>query len=321
MGAFRPQLDTQAHFLKNFIYLGIMNSALAVLVVIAHPDDETIFAGFIHALVHKLHATVDLVCVTNGEGGFRHSAPCEYLYDNLELSNESIGRQHLPRIRKQELFASGKILGIRKYFFFDQLDLKYDRNVDIVFAEQWNKKQIIELLEQVIITGNSTHGYDVMLIMLPSTQSHGHHTASGLLALETIEHLQKNKSSNIKIPTVIGGAEFVLNELPTYLSNPLVEICSILPNEFRFNRTWKLSSTTNIPDYQTIVTWACSEHKSQGSLIAETLTTFTREHEQYFYFSINNEQHDRTRIQLIEHIFKQLAHIHEYNTGNVLKQQ
>ncbi|CAM4740285.1 unnamed protein product [Rotaria magnacalcarata] len=295
MGAFRSQLDA---FLKNFIYLDIMNSALAVLVVIAHPDDETIFAGFIHALVHKIHATVDLVCVTNGEGGFQHSAPSEYLYDNLELSNESIGRQHLPRIH-----------------------LKYDRNVDIVFAEQWNKKQIIELLEQVIITGNSTHGYDVMLIMLPSIQSHGHHTASGLLALETIEHLQKNKSPNIKIPTVIGGSEFVLNELPTYLSNPLVEICSILPNEFRFNRTWKLSNTTNIPDYQTIVIWTRSEHKSQGSLIVETLTTLTREYEQYFYFSINNEKNTRARIQLIERIFNQLAHIHEYNTGNVLQQQ
>ncbi|CAF4044539.1 unnamed protein product [Rotaria sp. Silwood2] len=299
----------------------MMNSTLAVLVVIAHPDDETLFAGFIHALVHKINAIVDLVCITNGEGGFRYSAPSEYLYNNLQLSKESIGRQHLPSIRKQELLASGKILGIRKFFFFDQLDLKYDRNVDIVFAEQWNKEIIIQLLEQVIRTGNSTQGYDIMLIMLPSIESHGHHTASGLLALETIERLQQNKSTKIKIPTVIGGSEFFLNQLPTYSSNRLAEISSILPNEFQFNRGWKLSNAADIPDYQTIVIWTCSEHKSQGGLITETLTTYPREYEQYFYFSINNELNDQTRIQLIQLIFNQLADIHQYNTGNVLQRQ
>ncbi len=133
-----------------------MSSRLAVLVVIAHPDDETLFSGFIHALTHKINAIIDLVCITNGEGGFRHSVPSEYLYNNLQLSNESIGRQHLPRIRKQELLASGKILGIRKFFFYDQLDLKYDRNVEIVFTEQWNKELVIQQLEQTIKTGNTT---------------------------------------------------------------------------------------------------------------------------------------------------------------------
>jgi LmbE family N-acetylglucosaminyl deacetylase len=217
-----------------------MSSTLAVLVIIAHPDDETLFAGFIYALTHKINAIVDLVCITNGEGGFRHSAPSESLYNNLKLSEENIGRQHLPRIRKQELLASGKILGIRKYFFYDQLDLKYDRNVDIVFSEQWNKEAVIQQLEQTIKTGNGTYGYDIMLTMLPNIESHGHHTASGLLALETIERLRENKLINIKIHTVIGGSEFSLNQLPTYSSNRLAEISSILPNQFRFNRSWKL---------------------------------------------------------------------------------
>lgn len=294
-----------------------MSSKLAVLVVIAHPDDETLFAGFIYALAHKLNVIVDLVCITNGEGGFRYSAPSEHIY-NLQLSKEDIARQHLPRIRKEELLASGKILGIRKFFFYDQLDLKYNRDVDIVFSEQWNKEIIIQQLEYTIKTGNNTYGYDIMLIMLPSVESHGHHTASGLIALETIERLQEKKDENIKIPIVIGGSEFTVNQIPIYPSNQLAEISSNLPNQFRFNRSWKLSSTSNIPDYQMIVLWTCCEHKSQGSLIAETLTVYSRENEQYFYFSINNEQNDQTRIQLIQNLFDQLTDIHEGTTGNVL---
>ena len=292
-----------------------MNSSLAVLTVIAHPDDETLQAGFLHALTHKVNAIVDLVCITNGEGGFRHSASSESLYNNLQLSIEHIGRQHLPRIRKQELLSSANILGIRKIFFYDQLDVKYDRNVDVVFAEQWNKDIVRQQLLQTITNGNGTNGYDIMLIMLPHSESHGHHTASGIIGLETIEYLQKNSSSNIKIPTVLGASEFILNHLPTYDSHSLSKISLNLPNQFTFNRTWKLSNTSSLVDYQTIVIWTCSEHKSQGSLISETLTTYNKQNEQYFYFSINDELNGRSRLLLIENLFIQLADLHRYNSG------
>lgn len=285
-----------------------MTSSLAVLLVIAHPDDETLFGGFLHALTQKIHAIVDLVCITNGEGGFRYSGPSEYLYDHLALSNERIGRQHLPRIRKEELLASGRILGIRKYFFYDQFDLQYDRNVDIVFKEQWNTELVMQQLEQTILTGNGTHGYDILLIMLPSTESHGHHSASGLLALETIDRLYSKKNPTIKIPTVLGGSEFTVTDLPKYPLNHLAEIASNCSKPFQFNRTWKVSNSNTVCDYQLIVMWACSEHKSQGKLLHETLTSYARVNEQYFYFQINNQENEeeKKRVQLIENLFKQL---------------
>jgi LmbE family N-acetylglucosaminyl deacetylase len=99
-----------------------LNTVLTILVVIAHPDDETLFGGFIHALTHKLNASVDLACVTNGEGGNRHAGLSESFYGNLKLSEEAIGRKHLPRIRQQELFGSGQIVGIRKFFFYEESD-------------------------------------------------------------------------------------------------------------------------------------------------------------------------------------------------------
>ncbi|CAF1212248.1 unnamed protein product [Adineta ricciae] len=284
---------------------------LAVLVVIAHPDDETLFSGFLHALTHKLNASVDLVCITNGEGGFRHSAPSESLYGNLQLSNETIARQHLPRIRKQELLDSGKILGIRKYFFYDQFDLKYDRDVENVLSKQWNKELIIQLLEQTITTGNGQQGYNLMLIMLPSVQSHGHHTASGLLALETIKRLRDKQLDEMKLPIVIGGSEFVLSDRPIYTLNSLAETSA----EFRFHRKWKLSSSSEISDYQMIVLWVCGEHKSQGGLIAETLTLLARDNEQYFYFTLNN---NTQKLRMIDTLFKRLADMHDYDSGNML---
>ncbi len=47
-----------------------VGAMLTVLLVAAQPDDETLFGGFMHALTRKLNASVDLMCVTNGEGGF-----------------------------------------------------------------------------------------------------------------------------------------------------------------------------------------------------------------------------------------------------------
>ena len=283
---------------------------LAVLVVIAHPDDETLFAGFLHALTHKLQAKVDLVCVTNGAGGFRHSAASESLYGHLALSNESVAREHLPRIRQEELLASGKILGIRKHFFYDQLDLQYTRDVELVLQEQWKKEWIIQLLEQTIRTGNGADGYDLMLIMLPSVQSHGHHSASGLLALESIERLRGDRRDPVKIPSVIGGSEFVLSESVAHSAfHRLVQLSSISPNEFRFDRRWKLSKSSVLADYQMIVLWTCSAHKSQGGLLAETLSVLAREQEQYFSFALNDASEER--FQSIQTLFQRLADLHQ----------
>ena len=278
--------------------------ALVVLVVIAHPDDETLFSAFIHSLTQKVQAKVDLLCLSNGEGGFRHSAPAEFLYGNLRLSDETIARQFLPRIRQEELLNSGKILGIRKHFFYNQGDLQYTTDVDAVFARQWNKTFLSESLERTLKEGNGNAGYDLMLLMLPNRASHGHHTASALIALETIERMKKRNDATLKIPTVLGGSEFVLTE-------PLIPFNSLSKVEeksFRFDRRWKLNSNNALLDYQLIVLWACAAHKSQGGLIPQTLSSLARDYEEYFYFSIND---DAERLESIEILFDELTRLHQ----------
>ncbi|CAF1329440.1 unnamed protein product [Rotaria sordida] len=288
-----------------------LTAVLAVLVVIAHPDDETLFGGFIHALTHKLNASVDLICVTNGEGGYAHAEASEPLYNNLKLSTESIGRKHLPRIRQQELFGSGRILGIRKYFFYDQIDLKSTRDINQIFTEQWNKEWVIEQFQRTITTGNGVNGYDLMIVILPNVNSHGHHTASGLLALQAIQRLQRIKSTNITIPTIIGGSEYVLTQPPNYSADPLAEVLTnITPFEFHFNLKWKVSNSRFV-DYQTILLWMAAEHKTQGGLINEILSEHDRINEQYFYFAINEQCNPNGRHTMVKNLFTQLTNIHQ----------
>ncbi|CAF3018697.1 unnamed protein product [Rotaria sp. Silwood2] len=262
-----------------------LTTVLAVLVVIAHPDDEILFGGFIHALTHKLNASVDLLCVTNGEGGYAHAG-----------ASESFGR----------------IAGIRKYFFYDQFDLKSTRDINQIFTEQWNKESVIEQFQRTIKTGNGADGYDIMLIMLPNVNSHDHHTASGLLALEVIKRLQANQSPNITIPTVIGGSECVLTQPPNYAADPLAQVLTnvMTPFEFRFNLKWKVSNSRFV-DYQAIFFWMAAEHKTQGGLINEILSEHDRINEQYFYFAINEASGHNARLTIIQNLFTQLANIHQ----------
>ena len=122
--------------MKKFICLILAFSLLSVvkaqtpptvLIVIAHPDDETGFAATVYKITHELHGNVDLALITNGEGGYKYSTLAEDYY-HLELTDEKVGRENLPRIRKQELMNAGKIIGIRNYFFLDQWDRKYTTN-------------------------------------------------------------------------------------------------------------------------------------------------------------------------------------------------
>src|SRR5689334_10565487 len=48
-----------------------------VLVVVAHPDDETDFVGAVYKLTHVLGGKADLCIITNGEGGYRYATLAE----------------------------------------------------------------------------------------------------------------------------------------------------------------------------------------------------------------------------------------------------
>ncbi|CAF3384046.1 unnamed protein product [Rotaria sp. Silwood1] len=185
-----------------------------------------------------------------------------------------------------------------------------------IFEKQWDKEWVIEQFQRTIKNGNGADGYDLMVIILPSTNSHGHHTASGLLSLEAIDRLQRMKSVNISIPTVIGGSEFILTKSPTYAENGLAEILTnITTFELRFNLKWKMSKSSFV-DYKTIRFWVAAEHKSQGSLMDEIIFEYDRNEEQYSYFAINERYGDHGHLSMTRNIFSQLANMHQSDSKN-----
>ena len=108
------------------LFLGFTGNAFAqggpkVLVVNAHPDDETSFPIILYKITHDLKGTVDLALLTDGSGGFNGSE-LGSVYYGLNLTDSIVGRSELPRIRKKELMEAGDIMGIRQYYFFDQVD-------------------------------------------------------------------------------------------------------------------------------------------------------------------------------------------------------
>src|SRR6056297_906009 len=114
-----------------------------VLLVTAHPDDDALFAATVFKTTHLLNGVVDLAIMTNGEGGYKYSTLGNYIY-NRELDREEVGRDYLPGIRKRELMAGGKIVGMRNYFFFDQVDDEYSKDISPAmqkWATDWIKQR------------------------------------------------------------------------------------------------------------------------------------------------------------------------------------
>ena len=72
-----------------------------VLIITAHPDDETGCAAAVYKITHSLKGKVDLALITNGEAGFKYSTLAEDIY-GAELTDEAIGRKLLPTIRKKK---------------------------------------------------------------------------------------------------------------------------------------------------------------------------------------------------------------------------
>lgn len=235
-----------------------VEQAPAVLIVTAHPDDDAAFGGLVYRLAMELGARVELAVITDGAGGYRYSTLSEPIY-GLNLTDPEIARTYLPGIRKREVMAGGRYVGIRDYHFLEQPDTGYTTNPDSILSEVWDTDYVLERLKGILSAGN----FSFVLTHLPVAATHGHHKSASILAIRAAADLGKER------PVVLGVS--IASK-----SDTTVQRFDGLPNYSETKTTtseplWKFDRTHGIGldgrlNYKIPINWLISEHKSQGTM-------------------------------------------------------
>lgn len=226
-----------------------------LLIVVAHPDDEYMFAATTCRLVRELGWIADQAVITNGEAGYRYSSLAELVY-GTRLAEEGEGRAHLPAIRREEVLRAGKILGVRKHFFLDQKDLGFSSIAAEAETANWNRARIGQFLFELLCKER----YDAVFTLLPTLKTHGHHRAATTLTLEAVARLRENDR-----PLVFGAdadSDFDPAPFEGLPRQPLTATVTGKP-AISFDRGASFGYHDAL-SYQIVVNWVIAEHKSQG---------------------------------------------------------
>lgn len=256
-----------------------------VLVVIAHPDDESILAVTLYKIAKEHNGIVDLFVITNGEAGYRYSTLAETYY-HCRLTDEKEGRKRLPAIRRQELIKAGAILGISHYFFCNQRDDKFCTDERESLDSCWNLPATRAKLAQVLRIGQ----YEFVVCLLPDSAEHGAHKAASLLALQEVSKLPAGHRPVILGVHTCNKTDSVLH-FSGYANYVLTKTASDTAL-FIVDRTASFSYNHRL-NYKVIANWEIAEHKSQG---ATQMTMNDGDLEEFWYFNQENAGGiDRTR--------------------------
>lgn len=264
-----------------------------VLIVTAHPDDESGCAATVYKITHELGGSADLAVITNGEAGYKYSVLANSIYGR-QLTTEEVGRKELPHIRKKELMAGGSWIGLTNYFFFDQLDTYYTLDADTVLNMVWDVPWVKQRLNKIIADGK----YDFVFTMLPTEETHGHHKAAGIIALQTVSEMSRTSSN---VPIVLGMAGGRADSTKPYVQYRQLALTAAYTDSpvFQVDLLQKFGFNNKL-DYRIVVNWLIAEHKSQG-----TMQTYMNmgTSENFVYFQMNGT----SRIGEVEKLFNALT--------------
>lgn len=227
-----------------------------LLIVVAHPDDEYAFAAATYRLVRELGWTADQVTVTDGESGYRYATLAERYY-GVVLTQEGDGRARLASIRKEEALRAGKVLGIRQHYFLDQKDLGFATDAAAAETGNWDRGKLRGFLSGLL----TRERYDAIFTLLPTAETHGHHRAAAILALETVSNLLDGDR-----PLIFGIEPRAKSDPPAAFTGlpaqPVTRTADPAP-VLMFDRASSFGYR-NALNYQIVVNWVIAEHKSQG---------------------------------------------------------
>lgn len=262
------------------LFFSMFAQSPRVLIVNAHPDDEGSVAATAYKVTKEMGGMVELVVVTNGEAGYKYSLLAEDIYGQ-KLTDEATGRKYLPNIRKKELKKGCHWVGIEKIYHFNQLDTHYTLDPDTVLTSVWAVEKVKKQLTNLILKNQ----YDYIFCLLPTPETHGHHKAASILALETV----KNLPATAKKPIVLGvsgGMKGDTTPVKVFTGLPAYPVTAIKEGKssFQLDKTVGFGHKDKL-NYKIVVNWLIAEHKSQG-----TMQTFMNmgDYENYWYFDLND---------------------------------
>ncbi|WP_170245574.1 PIG-L family deacetylase [Fodinibius salinus] len=272
-----------------------------VLLVTAHPDDDALFSATVFKTTHLLNGVVDLALMTNGEGGYKYSTLGNFIY-NRELDKEEVGRAYLPGIRKRELMAGGKIVGLRNYFFFDQVDKEYSKDIDNPL-KRWDTKIVIRRLQNIL----KQEQYDFVFTMTPSEDTHAHHKASAILALRAIKKLPKDERPTVLATDITSSVDDSTSY--TQLEGYPISKLAVEESPLQFDRRQTFGHEERL-NYKIIASWVIAEHKSQGTM---QLLMGRGNVEQYWPYAMN----DSARIEKAHTFFEAVNEVPIYRNPDI----
>ncbi|MHA8099361.1 PIG-L family deacetylase [Aquirufa aurantiipilula] len=280
------------------LFIGITFSASAqgpkVLVVTAHPDDETGFSVSLFKITHELKGIVDMAVMTDGGGGFADSQ-LGAMYYGLNLTDSLVARTHLPLIRKQEILDAAKIMGLRNIYFMEQPDDWYTLDPKpYISGKNWDIPFVEKRLDLIL----AERQYDFVITMLPYAGQHGHHKTAVLLALRAVKRFKGPHK-----PIIIAGSPLSANSKPVDFNMlegfPETKIKENAPT-FTLNRAFRFKENDKV-SYKIVADWVIAAYKSQGAIQENGI--HKTDFEVYRYFDINDTQ----GISQVRDLFQQLA--------------
>jgi len=288
------KLSTLLAVVILFISPSLWAQGPKVLVVTAHPDDETSFSVTMFKITHELKGTVDMAVMTDGGGGFADSQ-LGAMYYGLPLTDSVTARTHLPMLRKQEILNAGKIMGVRNIYFMEQPDDWYTTDITpYISGKNWDIGYVEKRMDKLL----AERGYDFIITMVPHAGQHGHHKTSVLMALRA---LQRYKGPNK--PIIIAGSSMSANSKPsdfTMLDGyPETKLKPNAP-KFTLNRAFRFKENDKV-SYKIVADWVISEYKSQGAIQENGI--HRTDMEIYHYYDMN----DASGIEKVQKLFDDLA--------------
>jgi hypothetical protein len=138
--------------------------------------------------------------------------------------------------------------------------------------------------------------YDLVVLLLPTPDTHGHHKTTAPLTLETVGELEADER-----PAVLGvqtaAATDLCGEFSQLVGYPVTRTTDPAP-AWSFDRRTPLSCHQSL-DHSVVVNWVISEHKSRGFFQMEY---GRRTHEHFWLFEVSGEDGATRWRSIVEYL-------------------